>query len=225
MYSSGSIPNVRQKYVAGVIVTMSFAELNSKADIYYAAPTSFNFHDMYYEAAGVFKDTNRMGIVSHGAGDYNDADEIFDKVIFSLSRKRGIANFSRTMSSALKKERLQFFRNEHRRRNRYEMSIDDVESPNSDIKDEATDVELIVISRLQRKEANQRRTLIDFLTDPDQVDSDTTLIVSSFSQYESITALAKALGLHHEVVKRKLRRLSRRYDANRFGDIQEYLAV
>lgn len=76
-----------------------------------------------------------------------------------------------------------------------------------------------------KKEADQRQ-LIDFLArDPRQVDHDTTLIVSQFSEYDSITALAKALGMHHEFVKRKLRKLSRRYDANRFGDINEYLAV
>ncbi|GAA0840637.1 hypothetical protein GCM10008915_36600 [Bifidobacterium pullorum subsp. gallinarum] len=76
-----------------------------------------------------------------------------------------------------------------------------------------------------KKEADQRE-LIDFLVnDPSQVDHDTTRIVSQFYKYSSIAALAKALGMHHEVVKRKLRRLSGRYDANRFGDINEYLAV
>jgi hypothetical protein len=76
-----------------------------------------------------------------------------------------------------------------------------------------------------KKEVDQRE-LIDFLvSDPSQVDRDTTRIVSQFYKYSSIAALAKALGMHHEVVKRKLRKLSRRYDANRFGDINEYLAV
>lgn len=204
---------------------MCFEKLNNKAAAYYEAPTIPNFHGMYYEAAALFKEANRLGIVSHGAGDQNDADEIFDKVILSLSRKASIADFGRTMSSALKKERLQFFRNERRRQNRYKMSIDDDESPYSDTTDDASDVESAVLSKLQKKEADQRQ-LIDFLVnDPGQVDHDTTLIVSQFSQYDSITALAKALGMHHEFVKRKLRKLARRYDANRFGDVSEYLAV
>lgn len=76
-----------------------------------------------------------------------------------------------------------------------------------------------------KKKADQLE-LIDFLiTDPRQADCDTTRIVSQFSNYNSIAALSKALGIHHEVVKRKLRKLSRRYDANRFGDVYEYLAV
>ncbi|MGF9711679.1 hypothetical protein [Paenibacillus naphthalenovorans] len=79
----------------------------------------------------------------------------------------------------------------------------------------------------KKKEADQRQ-LIDFLLDRAN-DPVTTLIVTKFREDEfgkmSITALAKALGLHHEVVKRKLRALSRHYDANRFGDIADYLAV
>jgi hypothetical protein len=86
-------------------------------------------------------------------------------------------------------------------------------------------VEQEVIDKLGKKREDDQRQLIAFLSDPSQVDSDTTLIVSNFSQHDSITALAKALGMHHETVKRKLRKLARRYDANRFGDINEYLAV
>lgn len=95
------------------------------------------------------------------------------------------------------------------------------DSPKSEVADEVT-VESTFFTR--NKRADQRQ-LIDSLCDPRQVDYDTTRIVSMFPQYESITALAKALGLHHETVSRKLKRLSRRYDANRFGDLREYLAV
>lgn len=83
-----------------------------------------------------------------------------------------------------------------------------------------------------KKRADQRQ-LIDSLCDPTQVDYDTVRAVSSFREvnadgslrYDSVTALAKALGMHHEVVKRKFRRLASRYDANRYGDYREYLAV
>lgn len=79
----------------------------------------------------------------------------------------------------------------------------------------------------KKKEADQRQ-LIDFLLDRAN-DPVTTLIVTKYAELQngtmSITALAKALGLHHELVKRKLRALSRYYDANRFGDYHDYLAV
>ncbi|MHA7964955.1 hypothetical protein ACX93W_12500 [Paenibacillus sp. CAU 1782] len=78
---------------------------------------------------------------------------------------------------------------------------------------------------LQKTEVDQRQ-LVDFLAgNINDLDPITALIVTEFSKYKSVNALAKALGLHHEDVKRKLRRLSRRYDANRFGDYCDYLAV
>lgn len=102
---------------------------------------------------------------------------------------------------------------------------DDEGAPTSNqIRDEVAEVEPRVINRMYRKKEADQRQLIDFLVnDPVKVDTVTTLIVTEFSKYPSITALAKALGLHHEVVKRKLLALSRKYDANRFGDIRDYL--
>lgn len=85
-------------------------------------------------------------------------------------------------------------------------------------------LEQTVLDRLHRKKEADKRQLIDFLLES-TTDSVTTAIVTNFPRYKSITALAKALGLHHEVVKRKLRALSRLYDANRFGDYHDYLAV
>ncbi|MFC3345040.1 hypothetical protein ACFOHW_21980 [Paenibacillus abyssi] len=104
---------------------------------------------------------------------------------------------------------------------------EDEDAPTSEVAESGPSLEEYVIERMHRKKEADQRQLIDFLvnSDPDQVDPVTTLIVTKFPQYPSITALAKALGLHHEVVKRKLRALSRRYDANRFGDYREYLAV
>lgn len=79
---------------------------------------------------------------------------------------------------------------------------------------------------LKKKEIDKRQ-LIDFLLESAQIQNDSTMtaIIAEFPRHKSITALGKALGLHHEVVRRKLRSLSRYYDANRFGDIRDYLAV
>ena len=76
-----------------------------------------------------------------------------------------------------------------------------------------------------RKNERDQRQLISFLTDPSKVDAETTAIVSNFHRHKSITALGKALGLHHQTVKRKLRKLSRNYDPNIFGNYRDYLAV
>ncbi|MGG4217533.1 NUMOD1 domain-containing DNA-binding protein [Paenibacillus jamilae] len=96
----------------------------------------------------------------------------------------------------------------------------DDDAPTSEIAD-SFDLENSVVN----KREDDQRQLIAYLSDPAQVDTVTNSIVTMFSQYDSITALAKALGIHHETVSRKLRKLSRRYDANRFGEVRDYLAV
>ena len=99
---------------------------------------------------------------------------------------------------------------------------DDEDAPKSEPTNGITAEHEALYSK-EKKEADQRQ-LIDFLCDPTQVDYDTTLIVSSFREvnadgslrYDSVGALAKALGLHPEIVRRRLHRLSRRYDASRY---------
>ncbi|RUR59869.1 hypothetical protein [Bacillus sp. VKPM B-3276] len=80
---------------------------------------------------------------------------------------------------------------------------------------------------LTRKKERDKRELVSHLIESAKTLSDevTVKILTEFSKYDSPNKLAKALGLHHETVNRKLRRVSRLYDANRFGDLHEYLAV
>lgn len=84
----------------------------------------------------------------------------------------------------------------------------------------------IVYSECERipntTEVDQRQ-LIDSLCDPSQVDDVTTAIVTNFPRYKNPNALAKGLGLHREVVDRRLRKLARNYDAELFGDYRDYL--
>ncbi|OAJ75130.1 hypothetical protein AYJ08_05800 [Brevibacillus sp. SKDU10] len=77
------------------------------------------------------------------------------------------------------------------------------------------------------KKERDKRELVSHLIESAKTLSDevTVKILTEFSKYSSPNKLAKALGLHHETVNRKLRRISRLYDANRFGDINDYLAV
>ncbi|MBJ6364203.1 sigma-70 family RNA polymerase sigma factor [Paenibacillus sp. GCM10012307] len=139
-----------------------------------------------------------------------------------------IATFETYLTTSLKREAINLSKSRYARFyaivnfEQYSSNKDDEDAPTSEIADEV----IIENEVIKKKEADQRQ-LIDFLVtkDPSQVDPETIDIISRFSQYPSITALAKALGLHHEVVKRKLRRLARNYDANRFGDYRDYLIV
>jgi DNA-directed RNA polymerase specialized sigma24 family protein len=207
------------------VLLLSFEKLNKLAADYYTTRSQDCFRALYDEANRVFQTQNRGRVCSSGHGDRNDADSILNDVIIKLTQKEALNGFGSQMSTALKNARIDWYRKEKTRGKHYELTVDkdDEDAPTSEVPDEMT-TEDIVLQRHKKKEADQRK-LIDFLSDPRQVDKDTTRIVSSFSQYESVTALAKALGLHHEVAKRKIQRLARRYDANRFGDVSEYLAV
>lgn len=41
----------------------------------------------------------------------------------------------------------------------------------------------------------------------------------------SLNSIATEMGVHHETLKRKFRRLAKNYDPSRFGDLNQYLAV
>jgi DNA-directed RNA polymerase specialized sigma subunit len=81
---------------------------------------------------------------------------------------------------------------------------------------------------IEKKKKADQISLIDFFQRSCKTDATTTAIVEAFllaPASASPNAISKSIGLHHETVKRKLTALSRRYDANRFGDISDYLAV
>ncbi|WP_010494998.1 hypothetical protein [Paenibacillus elgii] len=159
---------------------------------------------------------------------YSMYNEAFIKSITSF--KGG--NFSRLLSKNLKNARASFYRKQMvrlRRQVSFGRSAQQSEedAPTSDAQSDYN-LEAHANERMHKKKEADQRQLVDFLLDRAN-DPVTTLIVTKFREDESgklsITALAKALGLHHEVVRRKLRALSRHYDANRFGDIEDYIAV
>lgn len=41
----------------------------------------------------------------------------------------------------------------------------------------------------------------------------------------SLNSIASEMGVHHETLKRRLKRLAKNYDESRFGDLSQYLAV
>lgn len=203
---------------------MSLEKLNMFAKDYLLHGRAETFSNLYDECRKEFQTVNRRRVTASGFGDTNDADSILGEVLFRLIRKGAVDGFGQQMSTALKNARTDFFRAEKARRRRYELTVDkptEEDTPTSEVAEEHTLEEIVFI---QQKKDDQRQ-LIAFLIDPSEVDAATTEIIAAFSKYESITALAKELGLHHEVVRRKIRKLARRYDANRFGDISEYLAV
>lgn len=206
---------------------MDVKKLNNAAKTYAVMKNNATYCEFYDIAKAEAYRLHVVEITRNGYGDDSNALETFDDTFMELAAKiETLDNFAHHFSRALRHDRLDFFDKMRRYRNRYEFTI------NNDLAESAPTLTLVSPDNTEedamynpRQRESDQRQLIAQLCDPTQVDSVTTLIVTNFSQYPSVTALAKALGLHHEVVKRKIRKLSSRYDANRFGDINEYLAV
>lgn len=210
---------------------MNLTQLNKLAVLHRDEQTQDTFYDLYKEARQLFLKVHIAMTVRGRRGDEHDAEESFDEAVMKLASRDDIENFGEALSAALKIKRVFVERGNVRREKRYQVTVDKTEEQDDGshtamcVLTDGVSTEDVVILNLTQKKDAQKRQLLSSLCDPAKVDHDTTLIVSQFSQHNSITALAKALGMHHESVKRKLLRLSRGYDANRFGDVQEYLAV
>jgi hypothetical protein len=204
------------------VVPLSFEKLNKTSDAFFKDKTTDNFNLLYETAKVEFLTQHRRRLTASGLCTQNEADAIFDDVLLRLTSREFLQNFGLQLSTSLSNARKDFLKISLRRNRWCELGLDksfDESTPMLKIRDEIqTEVEVI------KKEDDQNQ-LIAYLSDPTQVDSDTTTIVSIFLQeeYESVRALAKALGLHPEAVSRKLRKLGHRYDANRFGNISDYL--
>ncbi|MGG1641822.1 hypothetical protein ACIFQM_11110 [Paenibacillus sp. NRS-1782] len=204
------------------MVPLSFEKLNKTYDAFFKDKTTDNFNLLYETAKDEFLAQHRRRLIASGLCTQNEADAIFDDVLLKLTSREYLQNFGLQLATSLSNARKDYIKISLRRNRHYEQSLGisfDESAPILKIRDEIqTEVEVL------KKEDDQHQ-LIAYLSDPSQVDSDTTAIVSIFLQeeFESVRALAKALGLHPEAVSRKLRKLGHRYDANRFGNISDYL--
>ncbi|KAA8750186.1 sigma-70 family RNA polymerase sigma factor [Paenibacillus sp. UASWS1643] len=218
---------------------MNLTQLNSLAVLYKENRTQEAFNDLYKEARQLFLKIHIAMTVRGRRGDEHDAEESFDEAMMSLASRDDVENFGEALSAALRIKRVFLERGNVRREKRYQITADQTEEQEDGshtamcVLTDGVSAEEIAIDNLTQKKDAQKRQLLSSLCDPAKVDNDTTLIVSNGLQrksggapeHKSINALAKALGMHPEFVKRKLRKLSRGYDANRFGDVNEYLAV
>lgn len=213
---------------------MSKTQLNNLALIYRKERTSSAFTNLYELASSMFEQFHRDTLFSRGCRDLHHAKESFDNAVFELSQRDDILDFTNALSSALRRKRLMIFRTTKRKRSRIKGSLDDAEItesgdylPKYKMPDEPS-AEDIAILELHRKKEDDQRQLIDFLSHSGNPDATTTALVEAFRKAPvsaTDTSIAKSVGIHHEDAKRRLRKLSRYYDANRFGDYSDYLVV
>lgn len=211
---------------------MNLTQLNRLAETHKAERTSEAFYNLYTEARKLFLKIHIAQTVRCRRGDAHDAEGTFDDLVMKLAYDDDVRSFGEMLSAALRIKRLEVERGNVRREKRIQQDVQRSEENEEgtltllNLLTDGVSAEDAVITSLTQKKDAQKRELLSSLIDPGKVvDHDTRLIVSQFSRYPNVNALGKAIGIHHEVVKRKLRKLSRGYDGNRFGDVNEYLAV
>jgi len=149
--------------------------------------------------------------------DEHTALEIFDEVFMSITDC--ILDIERWLNRALHRRRIDAHR-QRKARSKYEQIKEYIPETTPIV----NEVECSVI---QKEEADHRQ-VIDFILRTAKPDATTTAIVEAYliaPPSATRKEIARSLGLHHEIVKRKLLSLSRHYDANRFGEHYDYLAV
>jgi hypothetical protein len=192
-------------------------------------PSDANFETLYETAQPYYK-RHRSRV--RGLTGFDDADAltIFDDAMLKLCYSTKIHNcFERALNSRLNSRRKNLLRDNEAKP--YADSIDEILDSAAD---EGTaipkalrseyDLEQVVL----RKTEADHRQVIDSLIWASKPDATTTAIVEAMlvaPASASRNEIARSLGIHHEVVNRKLRALSRNYDVNRFGDYREFLAA
>lgn len=160
-----------------------------------------------------------------------DALASFDDTFLKLADKiTEEDDFIMLLSRALKRDRHDLFKIRRRHTSRFELKIDaEVVTEDSAPTLTVTDPTTPELTFFYKKREDEQRQLIAHLLDPSQVDATTIQLAEAYLADTDFNLsdlqIAKSIGVHHETAKRKLRKLIRRFDANRFGDIQEYVAV
>jgi len=210
---------------------MDIVKLNSLSEIHRLNRCEVTFNELYHEAVRLFQRMNREVTRASGSGDEHDADSHFNDTFMELSKRDDLISFGATFSKALSLCQLEIGRGNGRRRKRFALAIDSDESEDNEVKkllylaEGYPSAEEIVFERL--KEADQRQ-LIDSITRSVKTSTTMTSIIEAYETAPlnaSPNAIAKSLGIHHETVSRKLRKLGRQFDMNRFGDIRDIIAV
>lgn len=187
------------------------------------------------EASEEFGSIHRDALYSRGCRDEHHAQETFDSAVLSLAGRPDIRDYTVALSAALRNKRLEVYRGSVRRRKRIAGYLDDRlrnelgdEVPRFEIpldKQESS-AESVALSKMAEKKDAEKRQLLDILVDRAN-DPVATQIATKNDEFDgdkfSVNALAKALGIHHQVLSRKLTTLSRHYDPIKDGEILEYL--
>lgn len=172
--------------------------------------------------------------------DRHDVESIANEKLIEVVKSFKGTNdneFTRFLRSALKKGCIDEVRRVKNRLSKESPLTTYEKTVNSGIDDEDNENTIIDIAQFKATNANivedvaieniqkshDQRQLIVALTK--FADNMTRQSLSAFSQTDSYRKAGELIGISDKTVKKNIRKLSRNYDANRFGDIHEYFTV
>ncbi|RAV03048.1 hypothetical protein [Paenibacillus sp. YN15] len=158
---------------------------------------------------------------SSSLGDDNDALTLFDDTLLNVLQRPVTEGFSAYLSGALRYARASFIRKKMRDRSRAYTFADDFDIPPEPLIDRTTPEVLYLDAERKKRAASVCAAL---LTDPASgLSPRMTAIIADLPNHRTINRLADANGIHHSYIFRSLEKLSRRYDAKRYGDIRDII--
>ncbi|RAU96800.1 hypothetical protein [Paenibacillus sp. YN15] len=182
------------------------------------------FGDIYEALAPM-----RNGWLAKASGRYLDDKatrlaSFDDTLCDSLCRYNpDIGRFVGFLADNLRRANAKGYRNRNRKKLTCEVPDDPIYSDDDDgmtLLDTIADANPLPEEVVQKKR-DHRQVISILLADQS---AEVKRIAEHRPMYKTDNALAKALGVHHTVVKRTWSKIVARYDANRYGPISEYLA-
>lgn len=178
-----------------------------------------------YALTSQLRNYNAYHVRSSGLGDASDALTLFDDTLLRVIQKPVTDGFIAYLSGALRNSRASFMRRGIRYRERTAYTSgdsDDSDTPMPEVFIDTITPESVILAQDAKKRAAS--VCAALLTDPGSgLSPRMTAIIADLPKYRSANALADAYLIHHSYVFRSLTKLSRRYDANRFGELRDII--
>jgi len=204
---------------------MKTQQLNNLVLKYQADGCEDTFAEIYAELIGGIR--NALPTIGKSIGaDIHEVTSIYEDVLIRcIGKYDGTTDFKLFYLTSVKNGRATFYRGRKRRMNREELTVDKIETGDS----EAATFELADDFNLEEtvvttKKADQWH-LIDSLVRNEN--STTKAIVEAFLAHPNptATAIAKEMGVHHSKVLRTLKRLAANFNTEQFGNHTDYLVA
>lgn len=158
--------------------------------------------------------------------DEHDVASVADWKLFEIVRKfdSPFSEFKKQLNTAIKFGCIDLMRKDMNILEMSETSLSEEENANffdTIIREREPSAEEFAIEHIQK--SHDQLQLIVALTE--SADEMTRQSLSAFEKSNSYNAAAKLLGITDKTVKKNIRKLSRNYDGNRFGEYRDFFTV